>query len=146
MRRAVRYSTTSIDFDQERLLLELTLLANGYPLEFVQMNLSLFFNKYFITTPPVHMDIREYETLRNRVLNAIVLEEEYRQTQQKWKMNNQLVQLNYYYDWGLRWQFNEQFKNIWFDLIKNDKSFANINLKLKLNTIHCYPLNALFSS
>ena len=146
MRRAVRYSTERLDFDQERLQIELIFLANGYSLEYVEMSLANFYRKYFIVSPSVPIDVRTYRTLRERVMNGFLHENEYRQTQEKWKQTGQLVQLNYYYDWGPRYLFNEQFKQLWLELIKNDKTFANIELKLKLSTIHCYPLNALFAS
>lgn len=146
MRRAVRYSTERLDFDQERLQIELTFLANGYSLEFVEMSLANFYRKYFIVSPPVPIDVRTYRTLRERVMNGFVYENEYRLTQETWKQTGQLVQLNYFYDWGPRHVFNEQFKRLWLELIKNDPTFANIELKLKLSTIHCYPLNALFAS
>ena len=48
--RAVRYCTSVFDFNQERIYLEITCLANGYSLEFIEQRINHFFTLFDATS------------------------------------------------------------------------------------------------
>ena len=143
--RAVRYCTSIEDFDQERLYIELTLLANGYSLDFIKMGIKIFFTKYKVLKFETNLDNTNYKLLRKRLLSFVALEKEHHKQQQLWKLNNQLIHLHYLYDWGPRCQFNKKFEALWSNLTKKDSRFIKNGLKVKLSSIHCYTLNALLA-
>lgn len=145
LRRAVRFSMEMHDFDDERRYIEFTLLANGYSLEFVNAGLTTFFAQYFAVSLQTYLERPVYEALRRRLLTSVTLERQYRNQQQHWRLNNQWIHLHYLYDWGPRWQFNRKFKQLWSDLIRQDPAFVDIDLKLKLSSVHCHSLNALLT-
>ena len=142
--RAVRYCTTLEDFIQERIHIEVTLLTNDFSLEFIELGMNTFLKKYFALNLHDGLDERIYATLRQRLFNSINLEKQHRQQQEQSRMNNEIVHLQYLYDWGPRCRFNHNFRILWLTRIINDPGLKNRIIKLKLNTIHCYPLNALF--
>jgi hypothetical protein len=145
--RAVRYCTVVEDFDEERLYIELTLLANGYSLDFVKSGTTKFFKRYstVATLEPNHLDGRAYESLRIRLIERIQQEKQHRQQQKLLESNKKLIHLHYLYEWGPRCQFNETFHKLWSGSFKNDPIFAKADLKLMLNTKHCYSSNALLA-
>jgi hypothetical protein len=145
LRRAVRFSMAMEDFDAERRTIELTLLANGYSLECVTADLKTFFAQYFADSLQYYLDRPVFEGLRERLLTSINLERQYRKQQQQWRLNHQWIHLHYLYDWGPRCTFNRQFKQLWSDLIRQDPAFVDTDLKLKLSSVHCHPLNALLT-
>lgn len=143
--RAVRYCTSIEDFHQERINVELTLLSNGFPLGFVELGVNTFLKKHFAEDLRNSIAHRPYTMLRQRLFGLIQLEKQHRQQQEQWKINNQLVHLQYLYDWGPRIQFKTQFRILWLTRIVNDHTLKNRDLIMKLTAIHCYPLNSLFS-
>jgi hypothetical protein len=143
--RAVRYCTSIEDFDQERLYIELTLLANGYSLDFIKMGIKIFFTKHSVLKFETNLDDSTYQLLRKRLLSFVTLEKEYHKQQQLWESNNQIIHLHYLYDWGPRCEFNKKFKTLWSDLINKDPRLSKNQLKLKLSSIHCHTLNALLT-
>lgn len=143
--RAIRYCTSMEDFDFERINVEMTLLSNGFSLEFIQLSMNTFLKKYFAVDLLTSYDTRQYTVLRQRLFGLIQLDKQHYQKQQQWKWNNQIVHLQYLYDWGQRCKFNEQFRILWFTHVINDPILKNRDLKMKLRTVHCHPLNALLS-
>ncbi|CAF4675521.1 unnamed protein product, partial [Rotaria socialis] len=68
--RAVRYCTTIEDFNQERIYLEMTCLANGYSVEFVQKHIEHFFTFFNATLlQQWSLDQHSYEKFRHRLFN-----------------------------------------------------------------------------
>jgi hypothetical protein len=143
--RAVHYCKSVEDFDQERLNIELTFLANGYSLDFVNYHIKHFFDRHSVNALVWGLDGRVYEPFRTRLIQSIKREEEKYKQQQLLKSKNQLFHLHYLYDWGPRCQFKNQFKKLWLDSFKDDPRFAQSKLIVKLNTIHCYTSNALLA-
>ena len=143
--RAVRYCTAIEDFNQERLSIELTLLANGYSFDFIKMGITKFFTKSSMSNFLNRFNDSAYKSLRKQLFTSLEIEKQHRKQQQIWKSNNQIIHLHYLYDWGPRCQFNTRFKTLWSDLIKNDSNLNKIDLKLKLSCIHCYTLNTLLT-
>lgn len=143
--RSARYCTSMEEFDHERIQVEMTLLAQGFSLEFVELGMNTFLKKYFAVDLLTSPDDRHYSALRQRLFGLIPLEKQHHQKQEEWKLKKQLVHLQYLYDWGPRCQFNQQFKLLWFSHIANDPILKNKELKLKLDALHCYPLNILLS-
>lgn len=133
------------DFNRERIYIELTFLANGYSLEYVEAQVQQFlktFNAFPLPTP--QMEIL-YEALRSRLFRWIEQQQYHYEQDQTLQDNNQLVHLHYLFDWGLRRQFNEKFHQLWSQLLKQDATFAKANLKIRLNSHHCYSSNALLA-
>ena len=143
--KAIRCCENIDDFHQERLYIEMTLLSNGYSLEFVKLILKTFYNKYSVTSLQYQSDQRIYQRLRSRLLYVNETEKFSREQEQQWTTENRLIHLQYLYDWGQRCQFNMKFKQIWSEFIATDQLLSRMNLKLKLSSIHCYTLNALLA-
>jgi hypothetical protein len=59
--------------------------------------------------------------------------------------NNQLIKLEYLFDWGSRLDFNRDFHRNWFEILEHDPKFKKYALKIKLNSKHCYSSNMLLA-
>jgi hypothetical protein len=143
--RAVRYCTSLVDFDEERLNIELTFLANGYSLAFVKSMIKHFFAKFFAVTLEFSLDCRAYESLRARLIRSIEHEKTEHKRQRSLELKHQITHFSYLYDWGARYQFNEQFKKLWYDSFRNEQIAEKLNIEIDSNAIHCYSLNALLA-
>ncbi|CAF1691210.1 unnamed protein product, partial [Adineta ricciae] len=114
------------DFQQERLEIELTFLANGYSLKYVQYLLQQFLRRHPAPKDSFLFNKSSYDTFRHdifRYCNA-------RQLQSV--ANGNLVQLEYLFDWGNRHEFNQKFYQLWSTRINTDPNFQKLNLKIIL--------------
>ena len=143
--RAARYCSSIEDFDEERLEIELTFLANGYSLDFVESQVRQFFIHFKAITLPSNPNQTNYESLRRLCLLWVDQQRLDYEQQEILKTNDQLVQFHYLYDWGPRYEFNQIFQQLWSDTFKKDPSMIKAGLKMKLNTKHCYSSNALLT-
>ncbi|CAF3247439.1 unnamed protein product, partial [Rotaria sp. Silwood2] len=145
--QACQYCNRFDDFEEERLYIELTFLANGYSFDFIEYHLKQFF---------VHFNPKQYEQLNlNRSTYHLFRDElfcrldqqkcDLEQEEQLLQKNRQFIQLSYLFDWGSRCQFNQKFYQLWFKILEQDPQFKKHGLKIKLNTKHCYSSNTLLA-
>ncbi|CAF4442875.1 unnamed protein product, partial [Rotaria magnacalcarata] len=81
--RAVRYCTTIEDFNQERIYLEMTCLANGYSVEFVQKHIEHFLTFFNATLlQQWSLDQHSYEKFRHRLFNFMSEQRQFLQKKQ----------------------------------------------------------------
>ncbi|CAF4305823.1 unnamed protein product, partial [Rotaria magnacalcarata] len=66
--RAIRYCTSIEDFNQERIYLEMTYLANGYSIDFIDKHIQHFF-KFFDakSLQQLPLDQGAYKKIRHRL-------------------------------------------------------------------------------
>ncbi|CAF1515850.1 unnamed protein product [Rotaria magnacalcarata] len=140
--RAVRYCTSATDFNQERVYLEVTWLANGYSLEFIEKRINHFFTHFDVVSLRTCLDQQVYKKLRHRLFNFIFEQRRYLEKQRELDAKNQYVQLTYSYEFGPKRKFNRKIKEI---LLKNLQSSKTNQIEIKLSTKHQHSLNALLS-
>lgn len=145
--RAGLYCTLVEDFNDERLHIELTFLANGYSYDCVEYHMRLFFQLINLSQTEVPLNQYTYSLLRTELFRYRDRQkrEFEQQQQQQSEKNPQPIQLHYLFDWGSRWKFNEQFHKLWSTNVEADPTFKKYGLKIKLNSKHCYTSNALLS-
>jgi hypothetical protein len=143
--RAVRYCTTVEDFNQERIYLEMTYLANGYSYEFIQKQIQHFlicFNGKIIP-----LDQRSYEKFRHRLFNFMSEQRQYMEKKQDSFKKNQRFHLSYICDnMSPTSQFNKRLRQILSQNIPlHDLKFESNKLQIDITPKYQYSLNALLS-
>ena len=141
--RAGLYCTTLEDFNDERIQIELTFLANGYSFDFIEYHIQQFFRLINPNKPEIHLNRFTYNSLRTNLFQYIDQQQRDIEQQQRLEKNCPSIQLYYLFDWGSRWKFNEEFYKLWSTNIEADPTFKKYRLKIKLNSKHCYSSNAL---
>ena len=136
--RAAQYCHLWEDFNHERLYIELTFLANGYSLDFVEYHLNQFFTRFTHDHKDIPLNPWTYPTLRQRVRQSVEVQ------QREFDSKSKLIQFDYVFDWGSRYQFNQQFYHLWASILNSDSTFKKYGLKIQLNTKHYYLSNTLF--
>ncbi|CAF3050590.1 unnamed protein product [Rotaria sp. Silwood2] len=144
--RAGQYCSSFEDFEEERLYLELTFLANGYSLDFVEYHLRQFFSR-FNPKPnePMHLNRFKYLAFHRELFRYVDQQRHDLGEEQELHKNRQLIQLHYLFDWGSRCQFNGKFYQLWSEILEQDSQFKKYGLKVKLITKHCYSSNTLLT-
>lgn len=141
--RAICYCSLVEDFHRERIYLEMSLLANGYSLLFIETHLHHFFNYLNTNSIQYSLDQTKYHSWRCQWL-------EY--TEKQYDMANKLQQLNdqgrlsrfhYLYQYGPRCQFSQQFHQLWTNCFSQHPVLSNDKSKVILTTKHPYSLNTL---
>ena len=144
--RAGQYCNTFEDFEEERLYLELTFLANGYSLDFVEYHLRQFFFRFNPKrNEPLNLNSFTYISFRRELFRCVDQQKHDLEEEQKLRKNYRLIQLYYLFDWGSRCDFNKKFYELWRDIVEKDPRFKNYQLKVKLNTKHCFSSNTLLA-
>ena len=143
--RAVRFCSTVEDFNQERIHTELTFLANGFSLAFVQSRVRQFFIHFDAVRLRIGMDQTSYDRLRQKLLGSIDSEQYLFEQNETFENDDCLSQLYYLYECGSRRQFNREFRRLWNDHFKNDRAIAAMKGKILFTTKHLYSLNALLA-
>ena len=151
--RAGLYCSSFEDFENERIYLEATLLANGYTLDFVEYHLRRFYVKFCPIQQQQQQQQQQlilnsltYNTLRRELFRFIEQEKNQMQYELQLNKSHQLIQLYYLFDWGSRRQFNRKFYELWSSIIEQDPKFKKYALTIRLQTKHCYSLNTLLVS
>ena len=134
--RAARYCSSVYDFDQERLYIEMTFLANGFPLQIIECYLQKFFTEFKSLSLRNTLDQKVYDTLRRTLFLLI---------DQQLEDKNQFFHLYYLYEWGPRRQFNAQFRNLWSHNINEYPALIKNVSKISLHTKHIHSLNVLLA-
>ena len=146
--RAVRYCTTMEDFNQERIYLEMTYLANGYSLEFIEKHMEHFFT-FFDGKKLQHLplDQRLYEKFRHRLFNFMSEQRQYMEKKQESFKKNRRFHLSYTHDnMSAKGEFNKKLRKILSENIPlHDVTFENNKLQLDIIPNYQYSLNALLS-
>ena len=139
--RASQYCPALEDFEDERLCIESTFLANGYSLEYVNYHLAQFFRLFRAYDLNFRLTKWNYPSIRRQAFVSV--------DQQKKAYDLELrrpaIQLHYDFDWGSRSDFHLKFKKLWHSLIDEDCNFAQHNLRIKLSSKHCHSSHALLS-
>ncbi|CAF1097789.1 unnamed protein product [Adineta ricciae] len=144
--RAGQSCSTLTDFQIERLYIELTFLANGYTLEFVEYNLDQFYKRFNVRNQqPNILDRQSYVSLRRELFRCIDTERRQFEEREQLIQKQQWIEFYYLYDWGSRCNFNDSFRKLWFTIIEQDPKYRTYGLKVKLNTRHCYLSNSLLT-
>ncbi|CAF1500717.1 unnamed protein product [Rotaria sordida] len=144
--RAGQYCSSFEDFEDERLYIELTFLANGYSLDFIKYHIKRFLTRFNPNEQkPMNLNRSTYLSFRNELFRCIDQQKCDLFEEQQLLKNHQLIQLHYLFDWGSRCQFNKKFYQYWSTILEQDPEFKKYRLKIKLNTKHCYSSNTLLA-
>jgi Fe-S cluster assembly iron-binding protein IscA len=143
--RAGQYCLCLEDFHEERVQIELTFLANGYSLDFVEYHLAQFFKRFNPSSTQQPMDLNRftYGSLRAQLFRHFRQQKIDQEERQQLKNKHQLIELYYLYDWGSRSEFNKHFYKLWTDILNKDQTFTKHGLKIILNSKHCFLSNTL---
>ncbi|CAF1550694.1 unnamed protein product, partial [Adineta ricciae] len=143
--RAGLYCVCYEDFEEERVHIEITFLANGYSLAFVQDQLKQFLIRLNPSSGEQPMDLNRgtYTSLRIQMLRHFRQKNVHLEERQELENKHQLVELYYLYDWGSRHEFNQYFYPHWTRTINKDPRFLKHGLKIILNSKHCFLSNTL---
>lgn len=143
--RAGLYCTDVKDFYDEQLYIELTFLANGYSLEFVEGHIREFFRVTKLLQTEAKFTQHLYNISRNDLFRYQLGSQDRLIQQRDMEIKRQWIHFHYLYDWGLRWQFNEEFVKKWKEIIEKDPKFKSYRLKIQLHTKHCFSSNILLT-
>jgi hypothetical protein len=147
--RAGQSCTLLEDFQTERLYIELTFLANGYSLDFVEYHLKNFYkrfnNRHQQQQQQSILDRSSYMSLRRQLFRHLDIPKRQLEEREQLKKDHRWIELYYLYDWGLRYKFNENFHKLWSTILERDVKFKKYGLKIKLYTKHCYLSNSILT-
>ena len=143
--RAVRFCSNLTDFQQEQIYLEMTCLANGYSIDFIETQLKHFYRFFHAEETRYSLDQSTYEQFRRRSFDFIIEQHKTADNKQKLEDNNHVLYFSYPYDYGPYNQFNEKFLAHWAADLKDDPKLPSKDIKIILNTKHIYSLNALLA-
>ena len=143
--RAGQYCSSFEDFYDEQRYIELTFLANGYSLDFVEYQLRQFYRLISPQEPNIIIDQYKYSDIRSYLLSFIHYYKRTLEQQRQLQLNEQYIELPYRYDWGCRWKFNRDFYKYWITILEQDPTFRIYGLKIKLISKHCYLSNTLLA-
>ena len=142
--RAGQYCSSWEDFNEERLYIELTFLANGYSLDFVEYHLQQFFTRFNPVELKITLSRWTYPSFRTRLCRYLNQQKQgLEQVKTLENKNPEIIQLFYLFDWGSRYGFNQKFYELWSTILNADPVFRKFGLQIKLNSKHCYSSNTL---
>ena len=93
--RAVHYCTSVYDFNQERIYLEITYLANGYSLEYIEQRINHFYHHFDAQSLRYSLDQQVYDKFRFRLFNFISEQKYFCEKSVKLEKNNEQVRLGH---------------------------------------------------
>lgn len=143
--RAVRYCTSVEDFNQERAYLQMTLLANGYGLEFIEQRIAHFYHHFDVVSLRETLNQQVYDRLRHQMFNF--LSEQHKRIKEEQDLNErkQWVQLTYSHQYGPRLEFERQCQQLLSQQLASRLKILPNKMKIILQTKQQYTLNALLS-
>ncbi|CAF3822543.1 unnamed protein product [Rotaria sordida] len=133
------------DFNEERIYLELTCLVNGYSLRFVERHVQHFFDYFNANSMRYSMDQTTYDKFRRQWFDFIVMQDDLTDKMEKLDSTDNLIHLNYFYDFGPRCQFNQQFHDLWDHYFDHHAILSKEKSKIILTTKHFHSLNAFLT-
>ncbi len=110
--RAVRYCTSAFDFNNERIYLEITYLANGYSLEFIEQRMQHFYKYFDATSLRSSLDQNVYDKLRHRLFNFITEQNRLSTFNRALENNHQRIQVTYLYQYGPKNKFEKKLREM----------------------------------
>ncbi|CAF1346300.1 unnamed protein product [Rotaria sordida] len=144
--QAVRYCTSVYDFNQERIYLETTCLANGYSLEFIEKRINHFYQHFDAISLRSILDQQVYKKLRHRLFNFIGEQKRILNRNRELKQKDQYFRLSYLYEYGPKHKFNKELQEILSTGLNPSNTSAKINkINIRLTTKLHHSLNALLS-
>ncbi|CAF4546108.1 unnamed protein product [Rotaria sp. Silwood1] len=144
--RAVRFCSSVYDFNQERIYLEVSCLANGYTMEFVEKRVEQFFSHFDALSLRSDLDQQVYNKLRHRLLNFVSEQKRMHKKYQDLAKANKRFRISYLHDFGPKRQFNEELREIFSRNLNVKDPLSNYrDLQLIFSTKNPHTLNALLS-
>ncbi|CAF4818731.1 unnamed protein product [Rotaria sp. Silwood1] len=141
--RAVRYCTSVNDFNQERIYLEVSCLANGYSLEFIEKHIDHFFTHFDAVSLRSVLDQQVYMKLRHRLFNFVSEQRQIFRMNKELEEQNQRFHLSYLCEYGPKQKFNEELQKMLSKSLNSSKKSAKMNtINLRFTTQSSYSLNA----
>ena len=102
--------------------------------------------KYFETEDMRYSsDQKTYDKFRRQWFEWIDWQRQLTDTLQNVDNNSNLIRLNYFYEYGPRWQFKDEFRIIWNEYLSTDPQLSEQTSTILLTTKHGHSLNALLS-
>ena len=143
--RAVRFCSNFLDFKQEEIYLEMTCLANGYSIDFVETQLKHFYLRFNAEKVRLSLDQTAYERLRRRLFDFLHLQHRLWAKEQELDDQDFIFRFSYPYDYGSYHQFQQKFCELWSTYLKDDAQLSHQNTKTILTTQHIFSLNTLLA-
>ena len=139
--RSVCYCTSVVDFVQERIYLELTCLANGYSLYFVERRVDHFFQYFNANAMRYCQDQKLYDRFRTQVFTFVEQQRVMSEKIQRVNDERKLFHFHYLYEYGPRSKFDESFRHLWMQYFKQHRLFSPERSKIILTTKHQHSFN-----
>ncbi len=143
--RAVCYCPLIEDFNQEGIYIELTCLANGYSYQFVESRIVHFYDFFQARTLRYSMNQTMYEKFRWQWFDFIDMQRPLSSKLQKFYDTNHLIRFNYFYEFGSRCQFHEEFHQLWMKYFGTHPALCKEKMVMILTSKHRHSLNALLT-
>jgi len=143
--RAILCYSNFFDFNQEKIYLEMTCLANGYSSDIIENQLKHFYIRFNAEKIRFCSDQIVYERLRRRLFDFINVQRTISDKNQELEDKEYIFHFSYPYDYGPYNQFNREFHKIWSNRLKHDSQLSHKDTKIILNTKHIYSLNTLLA-
>lgn len=143
--RAVCFSSSVQDFQQQRIHLELTYLANGYSLQFVDSHMAHFFDYFQAVDLRYSMDQIMYDKFRRQCFNFKDVHRALSDQLQHMDDTSQVIHLHYLYQYGDRCLFDKEFQQLWNTYFKGHSQLDPTKTTVRLTTKHLHSLNALLA-
>lgn len=141
--RAVCCCSSVDDFQQERINLELSYLANGYSIRFVDSRVAHFFDYFHASNVRYSVDPNMYEKFRRQCFDFKDMNREVSDRLQTRDDIDQVIRLHYLYEYGARCEFNREFHELWYNHFANHPTLSPIKSTTLLTTKHLQSLNTL---
>jgi hypothetical protein len=124
--RAVRLCSDEVDFDEERLDIELMLLLNGYPPRFVSYHFKRFFEKNSAAYAELHHTLIQQPTRRERELEASSNDQ-----QQRADYNKKEILVYLTFESGPKLELKKELRRLWREhYIYPGSPMNNVTLKI----------------
>ena len=145
LNRALCYCSSVEDFQCERLYLELTYLANGYSLLFIESHLHYFFDYFHGHAVRYQTDQSNYHSFRGHWLDMMKREDDLISRFQRLNHERQVIRFQYLFEYGPRSRFNQRFHQIWSRFFDKHPRLSSDKTMILLTSKHQHSLNALLS-
>lgn len=143
--QAVRYCTSVHDFNQERAYLQMTLLANGYDIEFVEKRITHFYHHFDVLFLREVLDQQVYDRLRHQMFNFLSEQNKRLKDEEEAYQLKHRVQLTYPYQYGLRLEFERECRRLLLPHLSSRLKIPPSRMNIVFETKQQYSLNALLS-
>lgn len=141
--RAVYYCSAVEDFHRERIHLEITLLASGYSLEFVESHVQHFFAYHNADRMQYTWEQAKYHSFRAHCFDLIDVLHNRVDTLHRIDNEGHLFRFHYLYELGPRCLFDRQLRQLWLEYFHGHPVLSANVSTIVLATKHLHSLNAL---